>query len=78
MAIFGPKPWVKLFTFLRSRISENAYFWPILAKIKSWKNVNFSTFSTSCFYSLEKRFFVLEYRKTHFPRLYCLEKKTPL
>ena len=38
------------------------------------KNVNFSTFSTSCFYSLEKRFFVLEYRKRHFPVLYCLKK----
>ena len=78
MAIFGSKPWVKLFTFLRSRMSENTYFRAILGEIKSWKNVNFSTFLTSCFYSLEKRFFVLEYRKTQFPRLYCLEKKTPL
>ena len=40
-----------------------------------WKNVNFSTFGTSCFYSLERRFFVLEYRKRHFPGLYCLKKK---
>ena len=38
------------------------------------KNLNFSTFSTSCFYSLESRFFVLEYRKTHFPWLYCQKK----
>ena len=36
---------------------------------------NFSTFSTSCFYSLEKRFFVLEYRKRYFPGVYCLKKK---
>ena len=35
----------------------------------------FSTFSTVCFYSLERRFFVLEYRKRHFPGLYCLKKK---
>ena len=35
------------------------------------ENVNFSTFLTSSFYSLERRFFVLEYRKRHFPGLYC-------
>ena len=40
-----------------------------------WKNVNFSTFWTSCFYSLERCFFVLEYDKRHFPGLYCLKKK---
>ena len=40
-----------------------------------WKNVNFSTFSTYCFYVLEKRCFVLEYHKTHFPGLYCAKKK---
>ena len=40
-----------------------------------WKNLNFLTFLTSCFYSLERRFFVLEYRKTHFPGLYYLKKK---
>ena len=27
------------------------------------------------FYSLERRFFVLEYRKGHFPMLYCRKKK---
>ena len=40
-----------------------------------WKNVNFWTFWTSCFYSLERRFFFLEYYKRHFPSLYCLKKK---
>ena len=40
-----------------------------------WKNLNFSTFETSCFYSLKRRFFILEYRKTHFPGLFCLKKK---
>ena len=39
------------------------------------KNVNFSTFSTSCFYSLEVRFSVLKYRKRHFPGLYSLKKE---
>ena len=35
----------------------------------------FSTFSPSSFYTLERRFFVLEYRKTHFPSLYYLKKE---
>ena len=39
------------------------------------KNVNFSTFWTSCFYSLERRFLVLKHRKRHFPGLYSLKKK---
>ena len=41
-----------------------------------WKNLNFLTFETSLFYSLESRLFVLEYRKTHFRTLYCQKKKT--
>ena len=40
---------------------------------KPW--VNFSIFSTTCFQSLERRFFLLEYCKTHFPSLQCLNKK---
>ena len=40
-----------------------------------WKNVNFWTFWTLCFYRLERRFFVLVYRKRHFPALHCLKKK---
>ena len=32
-----------------------------------------STFLTSCFYSLERSFFVQEYRKRNFPSLYCLK-----
>ena len=39
---------------------------------KRW--VNFSTFCTSCCYSLERRFFVFEYRKRYFPGVYCLKK----
>ena len=40
-----------------------------------WKNGHFSTFWTFCFYTLGRRFFVLEYRKRNFPCLYCLKKK---
>ena len=36
----------------------------------------FRLFQFSCFYSLERRFFVLEYRKRHFADLYCLKKKS--
>ena len=43
--------------------------------VNLWKNVNFSTFSTSFFNSLERRFFVLQYRKKHFAGLYCLKEK---
>ena len=35
----------------------------------------FFDFKTSCFYSLERCFFVLVYRKRHFPSLCCLKKK---
>ena len=40
-----------------------------------WKNVNFSTLLAACFYSLEGRFFVLEYRERHFLGVYSLQKK---
>ena len=39
-----------------------------------WKIVNISTFLTCCFYSLERRFFLLEYLKRHFSGLFCLKK----
>ena len=42
---------------------------------KTRKNVSFSTFLTSFLYSLERYFFVLEYRKRHFPGLYCQKKQ---
>ena len=35
----------------------------------------FRLFETSSFYRLERRFFVLEYHKRHFPGLYSLKKK---
>ena len=42
---------------------------------KPWENINFSNFSTSTFYSLEKPFSVPEYRKTPYPGQDCLKKK---
>ena len=61
---------------LKKKIGKMAIFGP-----KPWVNPLgkmsiFSTFWTSCFYSLEKRFFVLGYHKRHFPGLYCLKKKS--
>ena len=35
----------------------------------------FRLFSTFCYYSLESRFFFLEYHKRRFRGLYCLKKK---
>ena len=76
--------------FFRSRISWKTFYLALLSKKKKfqkwpifeqnhgltfWKNVNFSTFSTSCFYCREMRFFVLEYHETHFTYLYSLKKK---
>ena len=52
-----------------------AIFGPKTIGSPLWKNVNFSTFETSCFYSLERRIFVLEYRKKNLPDLSRLEKK---
>ena len=74
----------------RSRISSKTFSLPILPeqkKLEKWPFLNqkhgltplekcqFFDFKTSCFYSLERRLFVLEYRKRHFPGLYCLKKK---
>ena len=43
---------------------------------KPWVNPwHLSTFWTFCFYSLGRNFFVLEYRKRHFPCLYCMKRK---
>ena len=39
------------------------------------KNINFSNFLLSCFYSLESCIFVVEYYESHFPGLILLIKK---
>ena len=75
----------------RSRISSKTFSLPILPeqkKLEKWpvldqkhgltplEKCQFFDFKSSCFYSLERRlFFVLEYRKRHFPGLYCQKKK---
>ena len=67
MAIIGPKPWVN--PFGKSSIFRHSKLLVFIAK----KGV-FSTFGTSCIYCLERRFFNLEYRKSHFLNQYCLRK----
>ena len=51
---------------------KNGHFRANTMGYSFWKNVNFSTFRTICFYSLERVFFVLEYPKRHFLGLYWL------
>ena len=63
--IAAPRQWNSLPLSIRKSLS-----------IAIFKSVNFWTFGTSCFYSLERRFLALEYRKPHFPGLYCLTKKS--
>ena len=43
---------------------------------KNRKMSIFRLFKTSSFYNLERNFFVLKYRKCHFPFLYWLKKKS--
>ena len=43
-----------------------------LTPLEKWQFFHFLIF---CFYSVKRRFFVLEYLKTHFPSVYCLRKK---
>ena len=53
--------------------------WPFLDQnhgLTPLEKCQFFDFWTSCFYSLERRFLVLEYHKRHFPGLYCLKKKS--
>ena len=40
------------------------------------KSSIFRHFELPLFFSLERRFFVLEYRKSHFPNQYSLKKKS--
>ena len=52
--------------------------WPIFDQnhgLTPLEKCQFIDFLKFWFYSLERRFFVLEYRKTHFRGLYCLKIK---
>ena len=62
--------------YLKKKVGKMAFFWSKTMGYPLGKKANLSTFWTSCFYGLEKRFFVLEYRKRHFPGLYYLKKKS--
>ena len=60
---------------LKKRHGKMAIFWP-----KPWVNPFgkisiFGLFKLFFLYRLEKRFFVLEYCKTHFRGLYCLKRR---
>ena len=60
---------------LKKKVGKMATFGP-----KPWVNPFrkmsiFSTFWTFCFYILDRRFFVVEYDKNHFPGLFCLKEK---
>ena len=53
--------------------------WPIFGQNHGrtpLEKSQFFDFSASCFYSIERRFFALEKRKTHFTGLDCFKKKT--
>ena len=56
---------------------KTGHFWTKTMGYPVWKNVNFSTYCTSCFLSLERCFFAVEYLKRHFPGLYWKKKKLP-
>ena len=58
----------------KKRVWKNGHFCTKMMGLPLWKKVNFSTFWTSCYYSLERLFFVLEYPERNFPGLYCLKK----
>ena len=52
--------------------------WPFLDQyhgLTTLEKCQFLTFWTSCFYCLQRHFFVLEYRKRHFPAIYWLKRK---
>ena len=57
-------------------LKKNWEKWPFLDLTPLEKcQFFFLIFWTSCFYSLERLFFVQKYRKRHFLGLYCLKKK---
>ena len=82
---------IALKAFFCSRISLRIFSWPISPQKKSLKKwpfldqnqrltplekCQFFDFLNISFFSLNRRFFVLEYRKAYFPSLYCLKKES--
>ena len=60
-----------IFLALKKKLEK----WPLLDQNHGLTRLEKCQFFDFFFYSLEIRFFVLEYRKRHFPGLYCLKKK---
>ena len=83
MTIFRPKPWVNpfgkmsIFPLLELLVfidQKGVFSLQNIVKDIFVKDIflrNFSTFYTSCFYSLKRRFSTVEYRKGHYSGLYC-------
>ena len=67
-----------LYCLKKNKWKNGHLIWPKISILRlfklSKKNLNFSTFWSSCFYSLERRFIVLKYCKINFPGLYCPNK----
>ena len=59
---------------LKKKVGKTAVFGP-KPRVNPFGKMSIFRPLTSCFYSVEKPFFVLEYRKRHFPNLFCLKKK---
>ena len=55
-------------------LDQNHGLSPDVAKMAIFGKMSIFFFWTSCFYSLESCFFVVKYRKRHFPGLYCPKK----
>ena len=78
MPFFVPEYRKRHFTSLFCLKKEKLEKWPFLdqnhglAPLEKWQFFDFLNFF---FYSLDRRFFVLEYRKRHFPGLFCPKKK---
>ena len=64
-----------LYCLKKKKLGKMAIFGPKAWVNPFWKMSIFRLFETFSFYSLERHFFVVEYRKRHYPGLYCLKKK---
>ena len=70
-----PKPHFRGLYCLKYKWWENGHFLDQNHGLLLLEKSQFSIFWSSCFYSLERRFYVLKYPKLHFPGQYCLKKK---
>ena len=62
--------------FPKKETWKNGQYWTKnMHGLTPLEKCNSSAFGTSSFDSLERRFFIREYRKTNFPGLYCFKRK---